>query len=64
MLAQLEKPLNVAFVGPVPRMSLVGEDINSRHLTNHLENPRGILATLVGGHGAHKHFLTNRLVGE
>jgi hypothetical protein len=61
MLAQLEKPLNVALVWLVPRMSLVGEDINSRHLTNHLEYPRSILATLVGGHGAHNDFLPNEV---
>jgi hypothetical protein len=61
MLAQLEKPLDVAFVGLVPRVGLVGEDVNSRHLTNHLEYPRGILATLVGGHGAHNDFLPNEV---
>jgi hypothetical protein len=61
MLAQLEEPLDVAFVGLVPRVGLVGEDINSRHLTNHHENPRGILATLVGGHGAHNDLLPNEV---
>jgi hypothetical protein len=61
MLAQLEKSLNVALVWLVPRMSLVGEDINSRHLTNHLEYPRSILATLVGGHGTHNDFLPNEV---
>jgi hypothetical protein len=59
MLAQLENTLNVALVCLVPRVSLVGENINSRHLTNHLEDPRSILATLVGGHGTHNDFLPN-----
>jgi hypothetical protein len=57
MLAQLEKTLNVALVWLVQRVSLVGENINSRHLTNHLEDPRSILATLVGGHRTHNDFL-------
>jgi hypothetical protein len=61
MLAQLDKSLNVALVWLVPRMSLVGEDINSRHLTNHLEYPRSILATLVGGDGTHNDFLPNEV---
>jgi hypothetical protein len=61
MLAQLEKLLNVALVWLVPRMSLVGENINSRHLTNHLEYPRSILATLVGGYGTHNDFLPNEV---
>jgi hypothetical protein len=61
MLAQLEKTLNVPLVWLVPRMSLVGENINSRHLTNHLEDPRSILATLVGGHGTHNDFLPNEV---
>jgi hypothetical protein len=61
MLAQLEKSLNVALVWLVPRVSLVGEDIHSRHLTNHLEDPRGILATLVGGHGTHNDFFPNEV---
>jgi hypothetical protein len=61
MLAQLEKPLNVALVWLVPRMSLFGEDINSCHLTGHLEYPRSILATLVGGHGAHNDFFPNEV---
>jgi hypothetical protein len=61
MLAQLEEPLDVAFVGLVPRMGLVGEDINSRHLTNHLKDPRGILAALVSGHGAHNDLFPNEV---
>jgi hypothetical protein len=61
MLAQLEKTLNVALVWLVPRVRLVGENINPRHLTNHLEDPRSILATLVGGHGAHNNFLPNEI---
>jgi hypothetical protein len=61
MLAQLEKTLNVALVWLVPRVSLVGENINSRHLTNHLEDPRSILATLVGGHRTHNDFLPNEV---
>jgi hypothetical protein len=61
MLAQLEKTLNVSLVWLVPRMSLVGENINSRHFTNHLEDPRSILATLVGGHGTHNDFLPNEV---
>jgi hypothetical protein len=51
MLAQLEKTLNVALVWLVPRVSLVGKNINSHHLTNHLEDSRCILATLFGRHG-------------
>jgi hypothetical protein len=61
MLAQLEKTLNVALVWLVPRVRLVLENINPRHLTNHLEDPRSILATLVGGHGAHNNFLPNEV---
>jgi hypothetical protein len=61
MLAKLEKTLNVALVWLVPRVRLVGENINSRHLTNHLEDPRSILATLVGGYGAHNDFLPNEV---
>jgi hypothetical protein len=61
MLAQLEKTLNVPLVWLVPRMSLVGENINSRRLTNHLEDPRSILATLVGGHRTHNDFLPNEV---
>jgi hypothetical protein len=61
MLAQLEKMLNVPLVWLVPRMSLVGENINSCHLTNHLEDPWSILATLVGGHGTHNDFLPNEV---
>jgi hypothetical protein len=53
MLAQLNETLNLALVWLVPRMRLVGENVNSSHLTNHFENPRDILTTLVGGHGAH-----------
>jgi hypothetical protein len=61
MLAQLEKTLSVALVWLVPRVSLVRENINSRHLTNHLEDPRSILATLIGGHGTHNDFLPNKV---
>jgi hypothetical protein len=50
MLAQLEKTLNVPLVWLVPSVSLVGENINSGHLTYHLEDPRGILTALVSGH--------------
>jgi hypothetical protein len=53
MLAQLKETLNVALVWLVPSMRLVGENVNSGHLTNHLGDPRGILTTLVCGHGAH-----------
>jgi hypothetical protein len=35
----------------------IGEDINSGHLTNHLEDPRSILTTLFSGHGAHNNFV-------
>jgi hypothetical protein len=38
-------------------MRLVGENVNHGHLTNHLENPRGILTTLVSGHRAHNDLL-------
>jgi hypothetical protein len=51
MLAQPEETLNVALVWFVPRVRLISENINSGHLTNHLEDPRGILTTLVCGHG-------------
>jgi hypothetical protein len=50
MLAQLEKTLNIPLVWLVPRVRLVGENVNSGHLTYHLENPRGILTSLVSRH--------------
>jgi hypothetical protein len=40
---------------------LVGENVNSGHLTNHLENPRGILTTLVSGHREHNDLLPNEI---
>jgi hypothetical protein len=40
MLAQLEETLNVALVWLVPRVRFIGENINSDHLTYHLEDPR------------------------
>jgi hypothetical protein len=61
MLAQLEKTLNVPLVWLIPRVRLVRENINPHHLTNHLEDPRSILATLVGGHRAHNDFLPNEV---
>jgi hypothetical protein len=61
MLAKLEEALNVALVWIVPRVTFIGENINSRHLTNHLEDPRSILATLVCRHGAHNNFLPNEI---
>jgi hypothetical protein len=57
MLAQLEEMFNVALVWLVPLVRLVGENVNPGHLTNHLENPRGILTTLVSGHRAHNDLL-------
>jgi hypothetical protein len=50
MLAQLEKTLNVPLVWLVPSVSLVGKNVNSSHLTYHLEDPRSILTALVKGH--------------
>jgi hypothetical protein len=47
MLTQLEKTLNIPLVWLVPRVRLVGENVNAGHLTNHLENPRGILTALL-----------------
>jgi hypothetical protein len=61
MLAQLEKTLNVFFVRLVRRMRLIGENVNVGHLTNHLEDPRGILTTLVSEHGAHNDLLLNEV---
>jgi hypothetical protein len=61
MLAQLEETLNVALVWLVPRVRLIGENVNSGHLTYHLENPRGILTTFVYGHGAHNDLLPNEV---
>jgi hypothetical protein len=40
---------------------LVNENINAGHLTNHLENPRGILTTFVRGSGAHNDLLPNEI---
>jgi hypothetical protein len=40
MLAQPEEMLNVALVWLVPRVRLIGENINSGQLTYHLEDPR------------------------
>jgi hypothetical protein len=40
---------------------LIGENVNSGHLTNHLEDPRGILTTLVCGHGAHNDLFPNEI---
>jgi hypothetical protein len=50
MLVQLEKMLNVPLVWIVPSVSLVGEYVNSGHLTYHIEDPRGILIAQVSGH--------------
>jgi hypothetical protein len=50
MLAQLEKTLNVPLVWLVPSVILVGENVNSGHLTYHHEDPRGILTTLISRH--------------
>jgi hypothetical protein len=61
MLAQLEETLNVALVCLVPPVRLVGENVNSGHLTYHLKDPRGILTTLVCGHGAHNDLLPNEI---
>jgi hypothetical protein len=35
-----KETLNVALVWLVPRVRLISENINSGHLTYHLENPR------------------------
>jgi hypothetical protein len=40
---------------------LIGENINSGNLTYHLENPRGILTTFVGGYGAYNDLLPNEI---
>jgi hypothetical protein len=61
MLAQLKKMLNVALVWPVESVGLVHATVNSGDLTNHLEDPRSILATLVCGHGAHNYFSPNEV---
>jgi hypothetical protein len=61
MLAQLEETLNVALIWLVPPVRLVGENVNSFHLTYHHEDPRGILTTLVCGHGAHNDLLPNEI---
>jgi hypothetical protein len=61
MLAQPEEMLNVALVWLVPRVMFIGENLNSGHLTNHLEDPRGLLITLVCGHGAHNNLLPNEV---
>jgi hypothetical protein len=61
MLAQLEEALNVALVRLVPKVTFIGENVNSRHLTNHLEDPRNILTTLVCVHEAHNNFLPNEI---
>jgi hypothetical protein len=61
MLAQPEETLSVALVWLVPRVRLIGENINSRHLTYHIEDPRGILTTLVCGHRAHNNLLPNEI---
>jgi hypothetical protein len=42
-------------------MRLVSENVNASHLTNHLEDPRGILTTLVSGHKAHNDLLPNEV---
>jgi hypothetical protein len=60
MLAQLEETLN-ALVWLVPPVRLVGGNVNSGHLTYHLEDPRGILTTLVCGHGGHNDLLPNEI---
>jgi hypothetical protein len=61
MLAQLEEALNVALVWLVPRVTFIGENVNSCHLTNHLEDSRSILTTLFCRHGAHNNFLPNEI---
>jgi hypothetical protein len=61
MLAQLEKTLNISLVWLVPRVRLIGENVNAGHLTNHLEDPRGILTTLVSRHEAHNDLLPNEV---
>jgi hypothetical protein len=43
----------VALVWLVGGVSLVHENINSGDLTNHLEDPRRILTTLIHRHIAH-----------
>jgi hypothetical protein len=61
MLAQLEKTLNIALVWLVPSVRLVGENVNFGDLTNHLENLRSILATLLCRHGAHDDLFPNEI---
>jgi hypothetical protein len=61
MLAQLEETFNIALVWLVPHVRLVGENVNSGHLTNHLENPRDVLTTLVSGHRAHNDLPPNKI---
>jgi hypothetical protein len=61
MLAQLEKTLSVPLVWLVPSVSLVGENVNSGHLTYHPEDPRGILTALVSRYGAHYDLLPNEV---
>jgi hypothetical protein len=40
---------------------LISENINSSHLTYHLENPRSIVTTLVCRHRAHNDLLPNEI---
>jgi hypothetical protein len=40
---------------------LIGENVNSGHLANHLKNSRGILTTLVSRNGAHNDLLPNEI---
>jgi hypothetical protein len=61
MLAQLEEAINVALVWLVPRVRFIGENVNTDHLTNQLEDPRSILTTFVCEHGAHNNFLPNEI---
>jgi hypothetical protein len=61
MLAQLEKTFNVSLVLLVPSVSLVGENVNLDNLTNHLKDPRSILATLLSGHRAHNNLFPNEV---
>jgi hypothetical protein len=61
MLAQFEKTLNVALVCLVPSVRLVCENVNLGDLTNHLKDPRSILATLLSGHESHDDFFPNEV---
>jgi hypothetical protein len=61
MLAQLEKTFNVALVWLVPSVRLVNENVDSDDLTNHLKYPRGVLETLLSGHGAHNYLFPNEI---